>query len=169
MDTIRYYDSPIGKITIAAADGAVIGLWFEGQAHYGAAISSSRAEGNDPACEDAVRWLDCYFAGEIPDFTPAVRMRGTAFQKDVWQLLMSVPYGGTESYGQIAERLRQTRGSASARAVGSAAGRNPVSLIIPCHRILGAGGALTGYAGGLERKKWLLEFERQVSSRVRRS
>ena len=109
---------------------------------------------------DTCRWLDLYFGGKEPDFTPAVSLRGTPFRTAVWQILQKIPYGKTMTYGQIAEKLaRETGKPVSARAVGGAVGHNPVSLIIPCHRVIGADGSLTGYAGGTERKAALLRME----------
>ena len=164
MDGIRHYDSPLGGITLAEEEGALAGLWFDGQRGFGAPRGLPEADG--PALREAVRWLDIYFAGGVPDFTPALAPRGTAFQRAVWALLREIPYGGTVTYGELAERLAARQGGrTSARAVGGAVGRNPISLIIPCHRVIGAGGALTGYAGGLERKRRLLEMEGTLACR----
>ena len=109
-----------------------------------------------PVFDEAVKWLDLYFGGVIPDFTPKRSPRGTGFQRRVWDVLLTIPYGQTVSYGEIAGKL----GCRSAQAVGGAVGRNPISLIIPCHRVLGADGGLTGYAGGVDKKRSLLELER---------
>lgn len=155
MDYLCHIPSPLGGLTLASDGEALTGLWFDGQAHFGAGLSDERKERPLPVFDEALRWLSVYFSGREPDFTPPLRLRGTAFQRAVWQELLTVPYGRTMSYGELARRL----GTASARAVGGAVGRNPVSIIIPCHRVLGADGRLTGYAGGLERKRYLLRIE----------
>ena len=155
MDVITYIPSPLGTITLASDGAALIGLWFEGQKHDCCHLSPDAVEAEAPVFADTRRWLDCYFAGDVPDFTPPLAPRGTAFQQRVWALLRQIPYGATVSYGDLAARL----GCPSARAVGQAVGRNPISLLIPCHRVLGAGGRLTGYAGGLWRKEALLRLE----------
>ena len=146
-----------------AGDGAALtGLWFERQA-YSPAFSA----GADalvrwlPVFEETCRWLECYFDGFMPDFTPPLAPQGTPFRRDVWEILREIPYGGTMSYGQVAARLAADRGLSrmSAQAVGGAVGHNPIALIIPCHRVVGADGSLTGYAAGLDRKDWLLKWE----------
>lgn len=154
MDRISRYASPLGEITLAGDGDALIGLWFAEQAHFGAGLREPVSEGSAPVLEDARRWLDVYFSGRAPDFTPRLAPRGTDFQKAVWAQLLQVPRGGTLTYGELARRL-----GTAPRAVGSAVGRNPISLIIPCHRVVGADGSLTGYAGGLERKQYLLRME----------
>ena len=150
------YKSPLGAITLAADGDALAGLWLEGQKYFGA--GRALTPGDAPALALARDWLDRYFAGERPaprelSLAPA----GTEFQRAVWALLCEIPYGETSTYGALARRM--PGGMTSPRAVGAAVGRNPISIIIPCHRVLGADGSLTGYAGGLERKRWLLEFE----------
>ena len=155
MDYLCHISSPLGGITLASDGEALIGLWFDGQAHFGAGLSDEREERMLPVFDAALRWLDVCFSGREPDFTPPLCPRGTAFQRAVWKELSAIPYGQTTSYGALARRL----GISSARAVGGAVGRNPVSLIIPCHRVLGADGRLAGYAGGLERKRFLLRLE----------
>ena len=157
MDYIYFYDSPLGGILLASDGEALTGLWFEGQKYYAEGLSPEHAEKPLPIFEACERWLELYFNGQAPDFTPALATRGTAFQKRVWDILLTIPYGQTLSYGDIAEKL----GGNSARAVGSAVGRNPISLVIPCHRVLGADGGLTGYAGGIDRKRRLLELEQR--------
>ena len=138
-------------------NGALVGLWFEGQKHFGLTPDT---EGETPALLMARRWVAAYFAGEALPEMPPVNPQGTAFQKRVWAALREIPYGQTVTYGDLAKRL-----SSSPRAVGSAVGRNPISLILPCHRVVGAGGQLTGYAGGLDRKTALLEMEREQKPR----
>ena len=119
-------------------------------------------EGHSEALEKAKKWLDIYFSGKQPDFMPEAKLEGTEFQKRVWQLLGEIPYGDTRSYSQLAEKIAKERGleKMSARAVGTAAGRNPVLLIIPCHRLVGKNGQLTGFAAGVERKRELLRLEK---------
>ena len=147
--------SPLGKLIIAAEGEALTALVFEGQKYARQHLAGEGQERETPVLRDARLWLDAYFAGERPDAAALpLAPRGTDFQRAVWRELRTVPYGETRSYGEIAARL-----GSSARAVGSAVGRNPISLLIPCHRVLGAKGALTGYAGGLERKKTLLALE----------
>ena len=155
MDVITHIPSPLGTITLASDGAALIGLWFEGQKHDLAGLSPTPVEAELPVFAETRRWLDCYFSGGIPDFTPPLAPRGTDFQQRVWVLLCQIPYGATVSYGELAARL----GCPSPRAVGQSVGRNPISLLIPCHRVLGAGGRLTGYAGGLRRKEALLRLE----------
>ncbi len=159
--TEKSVPSPLGEILLAARDGALCGLWFRGQKYERAGLAgagpAAAEEGGDGAVlERACRWLNAYFAGGDPVRDFPIAPRGTDFQKRVWAALEEIPYGETVSYGQLARRI----GCASARAIGAAVGRNPISLLIPCHRVLGAGGALTGYAGGLERKERLLALER---------
>ena len=155
-----HYDSPLGDILLAADEIGLTGLWFAGQKYYPAQLTDS-SEGSCPVLEQAIRWLDAYFAGDRPDFVPAVHLVGTQYQVAVWESLLTIPYGKTATYGAIgamtAERLGKTR--FSARAVGAAVGRNPISVIVPCHRVVGANGSLTGYAGGLNRKESLLTLE----------
>lgn len=157
MDYITHCASPLGGITLAADEGGLIGLWFDSQRHFGSSLSAERREGQLPVFDQTVRWLEEYFAGRVPDFTPALHPRGTPFQQAVWSILLTIPYGQTRTYGEIALQMGIPR--MSAQAVGGAVGRNPISLIIPCHRVLGAGGSLTGYAAGLERKLALLQLE----------
>lgn len=159
MDYTHAYLSPLGGIVLASDGETLVGLWFEGQKHFGTGLDEERAEKQLPVFDQADRWLDLYFSGKKPDFTPPLRPRGTAFQNAVWRRLLKIPYGETVSYGEIAASLGLPPGAS--RAVGGAVGRNPVSLMIPCHRVVGADGSLTGYAGGIERKKRLLELERR--------
>lgn len=161
MDYRFSLDSPLGKLTLASDGEALTGLWFEGQKHFAAGLSDAAEERPLPVFAETARWLELYFAGDAPDFTPPLRPSGTPFQREVWALLRQIPYGGTATYGELAARIGEVRGLSrfSARAVGGAVGRNPISLLIPCHRVLGADGSLTGYAGGTERKAALLRLE----------
>lgn len=162
VDCLRRYVSPLGGITLASDGEALVGLWFEGQKHFGEGLAGEHMEKPLALFDQADRWLDLYFSGQAPDFTPLLRPRGTAFQKAVWQRLLAIPCGCTVTYGEIAASLDLPPGAA--RAVGGAVGRNPISLMIPCHRVVGADGSLTGYAGGIERKKRLLELERNMAA-----
>lgn len=154
MDLVSEYDSPLGKIVLAADGDALIGLWFKGQAHFGAGLREA-SEGDCAVLRETKAWLDAYFAGKTPEALPKLAPRGTAFQQQVWQALLQIPRGETMTYGALAKTL-----GSHARAVGGAVGRNPISILIPCHRVIGADGTLTGYAGGTERKKRLLELEK---------
>jgi methylated-DNA-[protein]-cysteine S-methyltransferase len=168
MNYTAHYSSPIGGITLASDGAALTGLWFDGQKHFAATLAGAPFEKPDlPVFAETRHWLDLYFAGQCPDFTPPLAPTGTPFQQKVWNILLDIPYGKTTTYGEIAKRIVETFHETSLRpahmspqAVGGAVGRNPVSLIIPCHRVVGADGSLTGYAGGLERKSWLLRKER---------
>ena len=163
MDYICHYDSPLGGITLASDGSALTGLWFDGQKYFAAVLSADPEEKMLPVFVEAERWLDRYFTGNIPDFVPPLHPRGTPFRLLVWETLLTVPYGQTVTYVQLAQRLSARTGHpVSARAVGGAVGHNPVSLIIPCHRVIGADGSLTGYAGGLDRKISLLQLEQET-------
>ena len=153
--------SPLGDILLAGDGKALTGLWFVGQKHFPEDLLQHACVRRIPVFAQAEEWLEAYFAGVQPAQLPLLHPQGTAFQREVWQILLEIPYGQTVTYGEIARRLAAKRGlvSMSAQAVGGAVGRNPISLMIPCHRVLGAGGSLTGYAGGIERKKALLELE----------
>lgn len=146
-------------MTLASDGEALTGLWFQGQKHY-PDLTGWRQE-DLPVFARTRAWLDTYFNREVPDFTPPLRPAGTAFQKEVWAILAAIPYGVTRTYADVAQELARRKGlpRMSARAVGSAVGRNPISLIIPCHRVVGKSGRLTGYAGGLDKKCALLELE----------
>ena len=154
------YDSPLGPITLAGEDGALTGLWFDGQKYFGAGLPAGTPEGEPPVFRQVRAWLDRYFRGEDPGPAPPLAPAGTVFQRAVWEVLREIPYGRTATYGQVAQASGRGLGrNTSPRAAGSAVGRNPISLLIPCHRVVGAGGSLTGYAGGLERKEALLKLE----------
>ena len=155
------YASPLGDILLAADGEGLTGLWFEGQKYFARGLDAEHEERLLPVFSQAARWLDTYFAGTEPGYTPPLHLIGTPFQRRVWEELLAIPYGGTETYGGLARRCGYP--AMSARAVGSAVGRNPVSVIVPCHRIVGADGSLTGYAGGTERKARLLALERSVA------
>ncbi len=153
--------SPLGEIVLTADDLGLTGLWFAGGKYCPLGPDRERGAGESPVFAETKRWLDVYFSGQEPDFTPSVHMMGTPFQLSVWELLRRIPYGKTTTYGELAEIIAKQRGLArmSAQAVGGAVGRNPVSLIVPCHRVVGKNGSLTGYAGGLDKKAALLRLE----------
>ena len=155
------YESPLGSYVMAAEYGALVGLWLIGQKYFPKELPPV-GSGEGEIFTRTRRWLEAYFAGEKPEPGELeLRPRGSAFAREVWELLLEIPYGQTATYGQLAKELAQRRGleRMSAQAVGGAVGHNPISIIIPCHRVLGAGGQLTGYAGGLEIKRRLLELE----------
>lgn len=156
MDFTSHYISPLGGITMASDGDALVGIWFDGQKYFGKGLANDYETCDYlPIFFETRRWLDTYFSGCEPDFTPKLKMRGSNFRKRIWEVLLNIPYGQTMTYGEIARTL----GVSSAQAIGGAVGRNPISLIIPCHRVLGAGGKLTGYTGGIDKKTWLLKME----------
>ena len=161
MQYITHYQSPLGGITISSDDTAITGLWFDGQKYFASTLGANYKEKDLPVFTEAKRWLDIYFSGREPDFTPPLSLNGSAFRMAVWQILQSIPYGKTITYGDIAKQLAAQQGKTkmSAQAVGGAVGHNPISIIVPCHRVVGAGGSLTGYAGGIDKKVQLLELE----------
>ena len=149
------FDSPLGQIKLCSDGTHLTAVTFAGQKYEEKHIPAYAISGTCPVLEQTKIWLQEYFAGKNPDSLPPIRLEGTAFQKAVWELLLQIPYGETVTYGLLAKRL----GCKSAQAVGGAVGRNPISILIPCHRVVGSGGRLTGYAGGIERKQWLLALE----------
>ena len=161
MEYTAHYDSPLGGITITSDGEALTGLWFDGQEGLADAAADCREGNARPVIRQTIAWLDLYFSGKTPDFTPPLCLKTTAFRRAVWAIVRTIPYGKTMTYGEIAEILARQKGSAkmSAQAVGQAVGQNPISIIIPCHRVVGAGGKLTGYAGGLDKKEALLALE----------
>lgn len=187
MQALSHYASPLGKILITADDAGVTGLWFQDQQHakhHPQAERTTTGEFSEAAvfCDQAKHWLDIYFSGQEPDFMPPLHLVGTPFQLAVWQILRQIPYGQTMTYGEIAQLIAAqhnapqadiaqrdalqngaaqcNRSRMSAQAVGGAVGRNPIALLIPCHRVVGANGKLTGYAGGVDRKAKLLALEK---------
>ena len=163
IDTSKYV-SPLGNILIAADEAGLIGLWFEGQKYYADTIENENTRDmENEILRQTKHWLDLYFSGKEPDFTPPIHMKTTEFRKRVWEILLTIPYGRTMTYGQIAKQMAKELGiaSMSAQAVGGAVGHNAVSIIIPCHRVIGTDGSLTGYAGGLDKKIALLRLEKE--------
>ncbi len=167
MDYTHHYGSPLGGITLASDGEALTGLWFDGQKYFADTLDREHTEKDLPVFEQADRWLDIYFGGKAPDFTPPLRMRTTAFRRLIWELMLAIPFGQTMTYGQLAEEAARRMGLAqmSAQAVGGAVSHNSISLIIPCHRVVGTNGSLTGYAGGVEKKLRLLTMEDADMSR----
>ena len=164
------YSSPIGKITLACDGVNLADLWFEGQKYFGASIPEKMTKNNDiPVFTAAKNWLDRYFAGGKPAVSELpLAPIGSEFRQKVWKMLCEIPYGEVASYGGIAKKMavKMKKESISSQAVGGAVGHNPISIIIPCHRVVGANGSLTGYAGGIDKKIKLLELEGVDMSRL---
>lgn len=156
------YLSPLGKMVMASDEEHLIGLWFEHQKYFGSTLWGVYQERYHPIFGQTKEWLDCYFRGEIPDFTPPILLNGSTFSRRVLEILLEIPYGQTMTYKEIAVRIAKEKGleRMSAQAVGGAVGHNPISIIIPCHRVVGSNGSLTGYAGGLDKKVGLLTLEK---------
>ncbi|MFT3954867.1 MAG: methylated-DNA--[protein]-cysteine S-methyltransferase [Piscinibacter sp.] len=148
-------DTPLGAVRIARTANGLAGLWFEGQKHHPGTLRAPLRP-DDPLLRDAAAQLRRYFAGESGSFELPLDLQGTAFQRSVWAALLRIPAGRTCSYGELAQAIGKPR---AVRAVGAAVGRNPASLVVPCHRVLGQDGSLTGYAGGVQRKQSLLQLE----------
>lgn len=161
MIYIYHYNSPLGGITVSSNGSEITGLWFDGQKYFGDTLSKENKEQFLPVFEETKKWLDIYFGGEASDFTPPLRMETTSFRKAVWEIMLTIPFGKTMTYGEIADIIAKQKGVAkmSAQAVGGAVAHNSISLIIPCHRVVGAKGNLTGYAGGIDKKIQLLTLE----------
>lgn len=155
------YSSELGDILLAADEIGLTGLWFFGQSYFADTLPTEQIAQETPILTQAREWLDEYFSGKEPDFTPTLHPIGSPFRQAVWKLLLQIPYGQTTTYGEIARQLEklQNRPHMSAQAVGGAVGHNGISIIIPCHRVVGTKGSLTGYAGGLDKKRALLELE----------
>lgn len=167
MVSIQQYQSPLGGILLAANEVGLVGLWFEGQKYFANTLPVEHCAQTTPILAEAKRWLDIYFAGKEPDFLPPLHPVGSGFQQSVWKILLTIPYGQIITYGDIARQLAaQQGGRGSAQAVGGAVGHNKVSIIIPCHRVVGINGSLTGYAGGIDKKIKLLELEHADMSRL---
>ena len=161
MQYTSHYRSPIGGILLAADDAGLTGLWFEGQKYFALHLDKEHEEKEVPPFEIAKQWLDIYFSGKAPDFTVPLHFTGTDFQNEVWEILYAIPYGQLTTYGEIARQIAAKRGleHMSAQAVGGAVGHNEISIIVPCHRVVGSNGSLTGYAGGVDKKQALLTLE----------
>ena len=161
MQYTAKYQSPVGEILLAADEIGLTGLWFEGEKFYADSLDPEHEERELPVFETVRKWLDIYFSGKEPDFMPPVHMIGSPFRLSVWELLRQIPYGETVTYGELAKRIAKQRGLSrmSAQAVGGAVGHNEISIIVPCHRVVGSDGSLTGYAGGVDKKERLLTLE----------
>ena len=162
MTSVQYYDSPLGRIRMAADEIGLTVLCFEGAKYDADHLPAECLKQETEILSAGKRWLDLYFSGKNPDFLPPLHPNGSAFQMTVWDMLLEIPYGKTISYGEIARKIAEKRGISrmSAQAVGGAVGRNPIAIIIPCHRVVGADGSMTGYAGGIDKKIKLLDLER---------
>ena len=162
MTCTSHYDSALGGILLAADEKGLTGLWFDKAKYNADNLPAKHVEQETEILTLAKRWLDIYFSGKKPDFLPPLHPIGSPFRQAVWKLLLQIPYGQTATYGDIARQLAAEMGVAhmSAQAVGGAVGHNEISIIIPCHRVVGTGGSLTGYAGGIHKKVKLLELER---------
>ena len=161
MQYVSHYASPLGGITLAADEKGLTGLWFDGQKYFALYLDKEHEEKELPVFQQAKKWLDIYFSGREPHVDVPLHFTGSDFQNEVWEILYSIPYGKTMTYGEIAQIMAKKRGLTrmSAQAVGGAVARNEISLIVPCHRVVGASGSLTGYAGGISRKVALLKME----------
>lgn len=162
MQYISRDQTPLGGVLLAADETGLTGLWFEGQKYFAQGLDGEHEERESPLLARAKAWLAVYFSGREPEFEVPLHLTGTAFQKEVWALLRTIPYGQTTTYGALAARLAAQRGlpHLSPQAVGGAVGHNKVSILVPCHRVVGAHGSLTGYAGGIDKKRALLALER---------
>ena len=167
MTYIQHYDSPLGGILLAADEIGLTGLWLDGEKYFADNLPKEHTEADTPILAEVKRWLDIYFTGKEPDFLPPLHPIGSEFRQAVWEILLQIPYGQTTTYGEIARQLAEKQGLArmSAQAVGGAVGHNEISIIIPCHRVVGTNGSLTGYAGGIRKKEKMLELERTDMSR----
>lgn len=161
MQYICKYRSPLGGITMSADGNSLTGLWFDGQKYFASTLPAAHEEKMLPVFEQAGEWLDCYFSGKDPGSVPPLYPAGSPFRQAVWEILLRIPYGKTITYKDIADEIarRQGQQTMSAQAIGGAVGHNPISIIIPCHRVVGSGGSLTGYAGGISKKVGLLTLE----------
>lgn len=160
---IQFYDSPLGKLAMRSDGSALIGLGLASQQVAGADVADRRPQEKFfPIFQETTLWLDTYFRGRAPSFTPKLKLSGSDFQKRVCEIMLTIPFGETITYGEIAARIARERGipRMSAQAVGGAVGANPILIIVPCHRVIGAGGNLTGYGAGMERKIQLLKLEK---------
>ena len=161
MHYINHYNSPLAKITLASNGNELIGLWFEEQKYFGSTLNEEYKQKSLPVFEQTAKWLDIYF-------TPPLFLSSTSFRNEVWKILLTIPYGKIMTYGEIAKLMAENRGveKMSARSVGGAVGHNPISIIVPCHRVVGTDGSLTGYAGGVDIKEKLLKFENVDMSKL---
>ena len=161
MQFTNKYKSPLGGITLVSDGESLTGLWFDGQKYFGYTLFLKTEDKQLPVFEKTKEWLDCYFGGSEPKFSLPIKMSGSEFRMTVWEILQHIPYGQLTTYGEIAAEIARNRGIArvSAQAVGGAIGHNPVSIVVPCHRVVGMNGSLTGFGGGIQRKIELLKLE----------
>ena len=161
MEYLCNVDSAIGRLAISGNGQALTGLWIENQKYFADTLSEEMVEEDLPVFQEAREWLSIYFFGKEPDFTPPLAPKGSEFRQAVWRILCEIPYGKVITYGDIAKQIAKETGKEhmSAQAVGGAVGHNPISIIIPCHRVVGSDGSLTGYAGGISKKVQLLQIE----------
>ncbi|MEZ3430472.1 MAG: methylated-DNA--[protein]-cysteine S-methyltransferase [Lachnospiraceae bacterium] len=169
MQYTQNYESPLGRVLLASDGESLTGLWFDGQKYFGSTLTGQHEQKALPVFGETVRWLDIYFGGQEPDFTPPLSMQqSSSFRREVWEIMLAIPFGQMMTYGAIAAELARQRGidKMSAHAVGGAVSHNPISIIIPCHRVVGTNGSLTGYAGGIDKKVQLLTLEKADMSRL---
>lgn len=161
MQYISHYNSPLGEMLLVADEIGLVGVWFDKQKYFARALKDEYIEKEVEIFSKTKEWLDIYFSGKEPEMELTLHLVGSEFQKEVWSILLDIPYGKTTSYGDIAKIIAKKRGlkRMSAQAVGGAVGRNNLTIIVPCHRVIGSDGSLTGYAGGIDRKIKLLELE----------
>lgn len=159
MNYISYYQSPLGILLLTSSDGGLTGIHFENDKYPVEDIDSYK-EKNNVIFDETKRWLDVYFSGKEPCFIPLLHFTGTPFRQKVCRLMCDIPYSKTSSYGELARAISEEKAKRLSQAVGQAVAHNPISIIVPCHRVIGSNGSLTGYAGGLDRKKYLLALER---------
>lgn len=160
MTYLTKLDSPLGPVHLASDGESLVGLWLEGQKYFAAGLGPETEERPDlPVFRQTAQWLEAYFAGRECPPLPPLAPQGSAFRQAVWKRLLEIPFGGTTTYGALAEQLKASGIAAAPQAVGGAVGHNPISILIPCHRVVGTDGSLTGYAGGVEKKRFLLELE----------
>ncbi len=161
MQYITHYQSPLGDILLVADNKGLTGLWFEGGKNYANCLTTNHKESELEVLKETKRWLDIYFTGKDPEFMPEIHLIGSEFQMMVWNILLQIPYGKTVTYGEIAKEIAEKRNmdKMSAQAVGGAVGHNEIPILVPCHRVVGSGGSLTGYAGGMDKKTFLLQLE----------
>lgn len=161
MYYIDCYSSILGNITMASDGEKLTGLWFDGQKYFASTLNGDYVNKELPIFIKTKKWLDMYFKGVVPEFNIPILLEGSPFRMAVWQVLQSIPYGQTMTYGQIANLIASKKGidKMSAQAVGGAVGHNPISIVVPCHRVIGVNSNLTGYAGGIDKKIALLKLE----------
>jgi methylated-DNA-[protein]-cysteine S-methyltransferase len=161
------YNSPVGPLTVASDGESITGLWIKGQKYFAATLEAENSSMDSPVFERVKEWLTTYFNGKNPAFTPPLAPKGSPFRQAVWKILREIPYGEVITYGDIAMMIakQSDKEKMSAQATGGAVGHNPISIIIPCHRVVGADGSLTGYAGGIKTKMKLLTLEQTDMSK----